>query len=191
MRAVVTAGLALLLLAAPAAGEAPYPPPSEGQGSAQPARVKQGHCTDFSGEGFAVDADIRLTDDSRFAGSTQADKQGRFRSRICFANDARVGQHVLRGSGAAAAPGPQQPAQHRVTAVVTVTGVEQSGGSGGGGHERGKGNDAAADDVQPAAVVRDLAVTPFGIALLLLLLTPLVSGVLLVRDRRHRRRRTA
>ncbi|TAL22103.1 MAG: hypothetical protein EPN99_06435 [Frankiales bacterium] len=177
MRRLLLAALtAVAVLGATAAAAAPYPPPSNGEGKAAPSRVKQGHCTNFSGDGFAVGADITITDDDRKVGMTQTDDKGRFSSRICFATDARVGQHVLRGTGRSAAT--SGPEQHRVTAIVTVTGVEESG----------RGSDP---ETTPAASVGDLVTTPFGLSLLLLLVLPLISGPLLVLDRRHRARRRA
>ena len=190
MRSIAAAGMALaVLLAVPAAAKAPYPPPSDGQGSANPSRVKQGNCTTFSGDGFAASTLITMTDDDRAAGTTSADKKGRFSAPVCFARDARVGQHVLRGWGRSGSTAADAPAEHRVSAVVTVTGVEQSGGNG-NGNGNGK-REASSFDAQPAAGVRELALTPFGVAVLGLLLMPLVSGVLLVLDSRHRRRRTS
>ena len=177
MRRLLLAALTTLaVVSATAAAAAPYPPPSNGEGKASPSRVKQGNCTTFSGDGFQAGTDITITDDDRKVGMTRTDDKGRFSSRICFATDAKVGQHVLRGTGLSAAT--SGPEYHRVTAVVTVTGVEERGGG--------------SPQTTPAAGVSDLVTSPFGLALLLLLAVPLISGPLLLMERRHRaRRRTA
>jgi hypothetical protein len=171
--------LAALLVggAGSTASAAPYPPPATGQGKAAPSRVKQGHCTTFSGDGFAAGAQVNVFDDDRHYGITSADDKGGFMSRVCFANDARVGDHVLAARGPNAQTLPSDPADREVTATVTVVGVEESSGP---------------DDVDSANAASSTPLrSPFALAAFGLLLLPVLSGVLLVLERRHRRRRRA
>lgn len=175
-RRTAAAGAVLaVLLAGSAASAAPYPPPATGQGKAAPSRVKQGHCTSFSGDGFATAATLQIYDDSTHYGTTTSDDKGGFSSRVCFATDARVGDHVLAARGPNAQSTPADPADREVTANVTVVGVEQS-------------SNADGVDSNNAASTTPLTST-FSLAVLGLLLLPLLSGVLLVLERRHRRRR--
>ena len=159
---------------------APYPPPATGQGKAAPSRVKQGHCTSFSGDGFATPANIEIYDDNTHYGTTTSDDKGGFASRVCFATDARVGDHVLAARGPNAQTVPTDPADREVTANVTVVGVEQSSSA----------DDVDSNNSSNAASTTPLA-SPFSLAVLGLLLLPLLSGLLLVLERRHRRRRRA
>jgi hypothetical protein len=179
MRGKALAGALIALLLAAGTGAdalaAPYPPPATGEGKAAPSRVKQGHCTTFTGDGFAAAAQVDIFDDNRHYGITSADDTGAFKSRVCFANDARVGDHVLAARGRNAQTVPTDPADREVTAKVTVVGVEESSGP---------------DDVDSANAASSTALqSPFALAALGLLLLPLLSGVLLVLERRHRRRR--
>ena len=174
-RTAAAAALLAVLLAGSAASAAPYPPPATGQGKASPSRVKQGHCTSFSGDGFATPATIEIYDDSTHYGTTTSDDKGGFSSRVCFDTDARVGDHVLAARGPNAQTVPTDPADREVTANVTVVGVEQSSNG---------------VDSSNAASTTPLA-SPFSLAVLGLLLLPLLSGLLLVLERRHRRRRRA
>lgn len=163
-----------------AASAAPYPPPATGEGKASPSRVKQGHCTNFSGDGFLPGSQVEIFDDATRYGNTTADNSGGFGSRVCFAGDARVGSHVLSARGLNNAVTPDDPAAREVTAEVTVVGVEQT---------------SSAQDVDTNEAASTTAlVSPFSVAVFGLLLLPLLSGVLLVLERRHsrrRRRRTA
>jgi hypothetical protein len=178
--AAAGAVLAVLLvggLDTSAAVAAPYPPPATGAGKAAPERVKQGKCTTFSGDGFAASSRIEVFDGQTRYGTTTSGKNGDFLSRVCFANDAEVGQHVLRADGANAKTLPTEPDQREVTATVTVVGVEQT--------------DPQLDSNNAASTTGTDVVSPFTLAALGLLLLPAFSGLLLLFERRHRRRRRA
>jgi hypothetical protein len=142
--------------------------------------VKQGHCTHFRGDGFAAGTQLKVYDNDRAAGITTASSDGEFTVRHCFANDAQVGQHVLKAAGANAQTMPSDPSSREVTATVTVTGVEETAAA----------DDTDVNDAQPAASSTSL-VSPFSLGVLGLLLMPLLSGLLLLFERRHRRRRRA
>src|SRR3954451_5853045 len=118
-RSMVVSGALLLLLVggmgSVAEAAAPYPPPANGQGKAAPDRVKQGHCTTFTGDGFQADAQLEIYDDSAHYGTTTSDAKGTFSSRVCFANDARVGDHTLSADGPNDATMPGDPAERQVT----------------------------------------------------------------------------
>lgn len=129
-RRALAPGVVLLLLlglSGPALAAGPYPPPSAGSASVTPSRIKAGQCTTFSGDGFAAGAAVAVADDGVSAGSTAADRRGAFRLRLCYGTSARTGQHVISGSGQS----PRATAM-TVSAVLTITGVEQSGGTGNG-----------------------------------------------------------
>jgi hypothetical protein len=171
--------LAVGLLVGPhaAALAAPYPPPATGSGSAAPSRVKQGKCTTFSGDGFTVAARVEIYDDQAHYGTTSAGNKGEFKSRVCFANDAKIGDHVLSAHGANAKTLPNDPDERVVTATVTVVGVRES--------------DPELDSNNAASTSGTDVLSPFGLAVAGLLLLPFVTGVLLLLEQRHRRRRRA
>lgn len=179
-RTLCGATLAVLLAGAVGTGAAAdtYPPPAAGAGKAAPTRVKQGHCTHFSGDGFANNTMITVYDDEKRYGNTSSGDQGEFVSRVCFKADARVGNHVLAARGANGQTLPSDPAQREVTAAVTVVGAEQSA--------------SADEDVDSANAASTTSLTePFPLAAAGLLLVPVISGLLLLFERRHRRRRRA
>jgi hypothetical protein len=167
--------LALSGIGTAASAAAPYPPPATGEGKASPSRVKQGHCTRFSGDGFLAGTTIEIFDDQTRYGNTTADNKGGFAAEVCFAGDARVGDHVLSAVGANNATMPGDPATRRVTATVTVVGVEQS-----------SGGSVQANSV---ASTTTTLVSPFSMSTLALLLLAPLTGLLLLIERRHRRRR--
>jgi hypothetical protein len=163
-----------------ASAAAPYPPPATGAGKASPSRVKQGHCTKFTGDGFAASSTIDIFDDQTRYGNTTSDSSGAITVRVCFAGDARVGDHVLRADGPNNATLPSDPQTREVTATVTVVGVEES---------------SSPDDVDANnAASTSKLVSPFSLSMLgLLVLVPLSGLSLLIERRasRRRRRRTA
>jgi hypothetical protein len=178
-RRTAWAGAVLAVLLVGGAGSsalaAPYPPPATGEGKAAPSRIKQGHCTHFSGDGFATASRVQIWDDTTFYGNTTSGDSGEFVSRVCLKADARVGDHVLAARGPNAQLLPTDPADREVTATVTVVGVEQS---------------ADPDDIDVDKSASTTTVqSRFAYATVGLLLLPLLSGVLLVLERRHRRRR--
>lgn len=126
-RALVLGAALLALSTGVATAAGPYPPPSTGSASVNPSRIKPGQCTTFSGNGMAPGAPVDVRDDGTAAGSTTASKAGSFRLRLCYGTDARTGQHVISGTGRS----PEGPLR-TVSAVLTITGVEQSAGSPGG-----------------------------------------------------------
>ena len=181
-QALITTAAVLLLTVGTgsvAAAAAPYPPPATGSGKVAPSRVKQGHCTTFSGDGFAGGSSLRISDDGTFYGTTSTSTKGDFSAPVCFANDAKIGDHVLSAEGPNAQVAPSDPADRVVTATVTVTGVEQSGNGNGKPVKSNRAGNETSTDV----------VSPFTGAALALLLVPGITGVLLMLERRHRRRR--
>jgi len=158
LRVVSVALLGLLAAPAvaltPATAAGPYPPPSSGSASVNPSRIKAGQCTTFSGDGFAPGASVVVRDDGVPAGSATAGRNGAFRLRLCYGTDARTGQHVISGTGRT----PEGPAQ-TVSAVLTITGVEQSatgspGGQSGGAVSGGQSSGAVRGGTDgPGAVV--------------------------------------
>lgn len=150
-RRVLALGAALLVFAATptvALAAGPYPPPSSGSASVNPSRIKAGQCTSFSGDGLAAGVPVAVRDDASAAGSTTADKRGAFRLRLCFGTDARTGQHVISGSGQSPEGTPLT-----VSAVLTITGVEQTGsGPNAGNAAAASGPGADVVVAEPAAV---------------------------------------
>jgi hypothetical protein len=134
-RRFLALGLALLALAATplvAAAAGPYPPPSTGSATVHPSRIKAGQCTTFTGDGFATGTAVAVADDGAPAGTARADRNGAARLRLCFGTDARTGQHVISGTGATPAGSAQT-----VSAVLTITGVEQTASGQAGGAATG------------------------------------------------------
>ena len=181
--AAVAAALSIVLVGGQQAVAiaAPYPPPSSGSGTANPSRVKQGGCTNFSGDGFAADAQVAVYDDESRYGTAAADKKGGFKAKVCFANDADIGDHVVSGRGANAKTSPNDADQRVVSAVVTVVGMRESDPH---GNDKVHGKKAASTS-------RTDAGSPFVLAAAGLLLLPFVTGLLLLLEQRHRRRRAS
>lgn len=126
-RALVLGTTLLALVSGAATAAGPYPPPSSGSASVNPSRIKPGQCTTFSGNGMAPGAAVEVADDGIPAGSATATQGGTFKLRLCYGTDARTGQHVISGTGRS----PEGPLR-TVSAVLTITGVEQSAGGTGG-----------------------------------------------------------
>lgn len=117
---VLGLGMALALLSPPAAIAAPYPPPSDGQGTVTPSRIKAGECATFAGDGFTPLATVSVTDNGSARGTTRAGVDGKFSDQLCFDTTAKRGKHVLRGEGPAL-----DTSTRAVSAVLTVQGVSQ------------------------------------------------------------------
>jgi hypothetical protein len=178
-RLVVSVLLVLLaVLVGPAALAAgPYPPPSSGSGAVTPSRIQHGECATFTGDGFTPGEAVTVTDDGTRIGVTVADSQGRFSYRYCASSEARTGRHVLGARGSVSGM--------YVTAVLVITGVKQTasqpvaapaGISGGGG--------GAASGLLALTGLPALGIAVVGTGLVFL-----GSLLLLVADRRYRRRR--
>jgi hypothetical protein len=75
---------------------APYPPsPDPGTGVVSPSG-----CAEFSGDGFAPGATVRISDNGASVGSAKADNSGAFTYGKC--GSTKCGAHHLVGSGLAA-----------------------------------------------------------------------------------------
>lgn len=190
-RTAIGAGLALALLTGPGALAADYPPPSDDQGTVTPSRIHAGECAVFSGGKFVPGSDVAVTDDKEPRGSATADGDGRFEKQLCYDADTPPGKHVLKGTGDAAGSN----GRRTVTATLTIEGVSQS--------------QAAAAQEPPRSLPRaddtegfgggtlgrgSLAYTGFpalASAFAGLLLVGVGSLLLVVGERRHRRRRLA
>jgi hypothetical protein len=207
-RAVACALLCLPVLTVTAHAE-DYPPPTTGAGHADPARVRPGGCTTFSGDGFAPAATLGITDNGDSRGTTTSDPQGQFSTQLCFGSGTKPGKHTLAATGrdgsssggsalrrqAATAP----PRERTVTAVVIVEGVSQNSPepSNAGDVEGGGGlpDELGSTTPSTAAIGQGhiaftglpaLAMTMLGLALV-----AIGSLLLLVADRRYRKRRRA
>lgn len=154
-RRALVLGVALLTFASTplvAVAAGPYPPPSSGSASVNPSRIKAGQCTNFTGTGFASGASVDIRDDGTPAATATAtaNRSGAARTRLCFGTDARTGQHLISGTGIT----PEGPPR-TVSAVLTITGVEQSGGGSSAGSSTGTtpGTTSAGVDQTPGALV--------------------------------------
>jgi hypothetical protein len=205
--------VALALLCVPfvmttAHAEGDYPPPKSGAGHADPARVRPGECTTFSGDGFAPASTLRIADNGDDRGTATSDLQGQFSTRHCFGPGTKPGRHTLTATGpdgstsgfqaarrqAAVAP----TSQRIVSAVVIVEGVSQSSpqprdtgdvqGGGGLPDAVSLGPDNGAPG-QGGGRISFTGLPAVAITLLGLGLVATGALVLLAADRRHRKRR--
>ena len=167
---VLGVGLAMVLLTAPIAAAASYPPPSDNNGTVTPSRIQAGECAVFSGGGFEPLSAVAVTDNNESRGTAQTDEQGSFAKELCYDVTTPAGQHHLKGTGDKAGNG----GRRTVTAELFVEGVSQS--SSPGNHGSGKN-------------VAFTGATGLGAALLALLFVGVGSLTLVVTELRHRRRR--
>ncbi len=191
MRRAAVAVIAVMacLFAAPVwAGQGPYPPPSQGSAEVSPSRIAAGECTAFSGSGFALGSTVSIADDGESRGTAPVDADGRFRTQVCFAVDARVGVHDLSASGQRS-----DDSALTVSASVTVTGLEQSAAGGNGlgfGSDTG-GSNSANSGAGDSGAFGSLARTGVPLSIIMtaaLVLLAVGSALLLAAERRHRRR---
>jgi hypothetical protein len=105
---VVTVVLGIAL--APAA-HAQYPPTSS-TGRVTAGRVTPGGCVTFSGDGFAGEVPIAVSDNGTTVQSVESDTAGLFSTSVC---PTVLGVHLLRATGEGA-----NGASRTVTAEVTV-----------------------------------------------------------------------
>ncbi len=122
--ALVLALWAGLLLLAGTASAATYPLNTTGQGTVDKSVVQVGDCVVFSGTGFAPGTTVTVTDDGTPVATTTTDSGGAFSQRVCYTTAARLGTHLLAGSGTDVSGGTRT-----VTASVTVVGVSTTRGS--------------------------------------------------------------
>jgi hypothetical protein len=119
--ALLAAAVVALMPVGVAAAAGPYPPPSSGSASVNPSRIKPGQCTNFSGDGFAPDTALSIADNDVPKTTTTSDKNGKFKIRMCYSTDASKGEHELSATGTGSQGDPL-----RVSAILTITGGEQS-----------------------------------------------------------------
>lgn len=105
---VVTLGVAF-----GAQAQAQYEP-SSGSGEVSDSRVTPGECLTFSGDGFAPDSPVEVTDNGSPVATDTADATGEFSTEVC--PEVR-GVHILRGRGVT-----PDGAVRTVTARVVVAG---------------------------------------------------------------------
>lgn len=91
-------GMGSLAPALAQSSDSPYPP-SVGNARLNRSRACQGQCVQFSGDGFAPNSDVVVTDNGRRVGTARTNPRGSFSFRYCFADDAAVGRHELKGTG--------------------------------------------------------------------------------------------
>lgn len=182
-RGILAVVTALALTSGTAALAAPYPPPSDGQGTVDPSRIKAGECTTFSGNGFLPETTISYSDNDAPRDTSRAGLDGTFSHKMCFSNSTKPGKHVLRATGTGNDTNPRT-----VSAVLTVQGVSQSHGNNNNGNAQRSlpAADSGSTNARNAAFTGTPLLTG---SLLVVILVGGLAWMLVVSEVRHRRQR--
>ena len=71
-------------------------PPSAGNGHVTKSTVGPGGCVTFTGDGFAPDSSVTITDNGKTVGTVTTSVTGTFTKEVC---PTVLGVHILRGTG--------------------------------------------------------------------------------------------
>lgn len=186
-RGILAVATALALTSGTAAVAAPYPPPSDGQGTVDPSRIKAGQCTTFSGNGFLPETTISYSDNGAARDTSSAGLDGSFSHKMCFPDSTKPGKHVLRATGTGSDASPRT-----VSGDLTVQGVSQTHGSNSNSSGSGKAQTSlpAADAGSTSTRNAAFSGTPLLTGgLLVLILVGGLAWTLVVSEVRHRRQR--